>query len=219
MLKVPKIKKDAHEPPASVEKLTLGLAKATALRLQKEWRLRKHRDDLVAVGNWLDTTERKMDQVSGRLDRLKTWVDLYNEASEAAQQSIRLQEGWLSSRSSGERDWDRLTSEIQLSLSIIKTNYGHCAKVFEKDSRGSLAEIRAEVLHALRDFKDRIVKIEANLSVLKEAQEDTKRRKAFKQIQREVEKMVNCLIHKLCQPLYHAICNLVKTLANQIEKL
>lgn len=218
MLKVPKAKKDTHKPPALIEKLTLREARAAALRLQKEWRLRKHRDDLVAVGNWLDTTERKMNQVSGRLDRLKTWVDLYNEASEAAQQSIRLQEGWLSSRSSGEQDWQRLTSEIQLSLSIIKTNYGHCAKVFEKDS-GSFAEVRAEVLHALRDFKDRIVKIEANLSVLREAQEDTKRRKAFKQIQREVENMVNCLIHRLCQPLYHAICNLVKTLANQIEKL
>jgi len=218
MIKVPKVKKDVHEPPASVEKLTLGLAKATALRLQKEWRLRKHRDDLVAVGNWLDVAEHKMNQVSSRLDRLKTWVDLYNEASEAAQQSIRLKEGWLSSRSSGEKDWDRLISEIQLSLSIIKMNYGHCARGFEKDT-GSFAEIRAEILHALCDFKEGIDKIEASLSVLKGTQENTKRRKAFKQIQSEVENMVNCLVLQLCQPLYHAISNLVKTLANQIEKL
>lgn len=249
MLKVPKVKKDVHEPPAAVEKHALGLAKETALRLQKEWMLRKHRSDLVAIVNWLSTTERKRDQASGRLDRLGTWVDLYNEASEATRRIIHLRESWLSSRSSEEKGWDRLSEGVQLSLSLIKTHYGSCARGFEKDS-GSFADKRAEILIALSDFKDKIDKIEANLRdlrgcndlivrikaslpALKEAQEDTKlkkaleqikaedekRKNAFKQIQREVENMVNCLIHQLCEPLYSAISKLMDTLDNQVKEL
>jgi len=210
-------RKPSQAPPSTAaEKLTLERVRETVRRLGEEWPKRKR--DLDAVQNWLNATKGRMNQMSERLEILKTWVDLYNTASEAAHGSIRFQ-GWLSVTSPGKEkeNWQALAQEIYLHLSPIEMGYEHCAMKFTKDT-SSFAALQAEILHALGRFKTDIDYIEASLPVLREAQEEAKCREALQQIQNNATEMAKCSV-QLCQRLYHAIGELVNELGKPIKEL
>jgi len=168
--------------------------------------------DPTALHAWLS----QLKQVRRRLAKLKTWITRYNNASEVAQESIRVQ-SWLSSiplREEG-RNWQALAQLIYINLSNIQRGYGHCA-VDIKDTSGFTAK-EYEIQDALGRFKTEIDNIENSLSVLRESQEDTECRKEFKQIQKNAMKMARCSV-ELCQHLYYAIGELVDQLGKPIKE-
>ena len=175
--------------------------------------------DVAVVKSWLNLTQSRFEQMGDRLIRLKNWIDLYNAASEAAQESIRLQEGWLTGNPPGsDKDWETLAYGVHIGLSPIRTSCGHCTRVFKERGTGSFADVEATILHGIGQFKKDFDRVEASLKVLQSETDETKRQQALKLVQDHVAEMVNGLVG-LCQLLYHAITDLVDYLGKPIKAL